>query len=330
MSTKWPTLLDLVRSWDPDGSPAAVVEILTETNEMMLDIPFMEGNLPTGHRTTIRAGLPEPTWRQFYGGVQPSKGQRVQVTDNTAMLEAYAEVDKAMADLNGNTAAFRMQEDYGHLEGMSQAAQQAFIYGNAAINPTQFNGFTPRFNTLSADNGENILDCGGEDADNASIWLIVWGPQTCHGIYPKGMQGGVQMEDKGQVTIEDVDGQGGRMEGYRTHYSWKLGLTVRDWRYVVRAANIKRGTLAPDPATGGANLPNIMFEMMERLPSASLGTPIFYMDRSLRTILRQQLASSTKGSTLTWENVGGVRTAIFQETIIRRVDKLAVNEARVV
>lgn len=329
MSNKWPTLLDLVRSWDPDGSPAAVVEILTETNEMMLDIPFMEGNLPTGHRTTIRAGIPEPTWRQFYGGVQPTKGARIQVTDNTAMLEAYAEVDKAMADLNGNTAAFRMQEDYGHIEGMSQAAQEAFIYGNASINPTQFNGFAPRFNSLSADNAESIIDCGGVGTDNASIWLIVWGPQTCHGLYPKGMQGGVQMEDKGQVTIENVDGSNGRMEAYRTHYSWKLGLTVRDWRYVVRAANIDRSALTPD-ASAGANLPNIMFEMLERLPGTSLGTPIFYMDRSIRTILRQQLSASTKNSTLTWENVGGVRTAIFQETIIRRVDKLAVDEARVV
>jgi hypothetical protein len=329
MSNKWPTLLDLYRSWDPDGSPAAVVEILTETNEMLLDIPFMEGNLPTGHRTTIRAGLPEPTWRQFYGGVQPTKGQRVQVTDNTAMLEAYAEVDAAMADLNGNTAAFRMQEDYGHLEGMSQAMQQALIYGNASINPTQFNGLAPRYNDLNADNGDNIIDCGGTGNTNASIWLAVWGPQTAHGIYPKGMQGGVQMEDKGKVTIENVDGNNGRMEAYRTHYSWKTGLTVRDWRYIVRACNIDRAALSPDALTG-ANLPNIMFEMLERLPSTSIGTPIFYMDRSLRTILRQQLANGTKNSTLVWENLGGVRTAMFQETIIRRVDRLAVNEARVV
>lgn len=324
-----PTLLDITRAQDPDGSIAAVAEILTETNEMLLDVPFFEGNLPTGHRTTIRTGIPEPTWRMFYGGVQPTKSTRAQITDNTAMLEAYAEVDKALADLNGNSAAFRLSEDYAHLEGMSQAAQQAFIYGNESLNPDQFNGLAPRFNSLSAANADNIIDGGGTGSDNSSIWLVVWGQNTCHGIYPKGLSGGLTMQDMGEVTIENVDGQNGRMQGYRSHYSWKLGLCVRDWRYIVRIPNIDRSLLTAD-ISAGANLPNLMFEAMERLPSLTAGTPVFYMDRSIRSMLRQQLSSAVKNATLTWENVGGIRTAMFQETAIRRVDRLAVNEARVV
>ena len=324
-----PTLLDITRAQDPDGSIAAVAEILTETNEMLLDVPFFEGNLPTGHRTTIRTGIPEPTWRMFYGGVQPTKSTRAQITDNTAMLEAYAEVDKALADLNGNSAAFRLSEDYAHLEGMSQAAQQAFIYGNESLNPDQFNGLAPRFNSLSAANADNIIDGGGTGSDNSSIWLVVWGQNTCHGIYPKGLSGGLTMQDMGEVTIENVDGQNGRMQGYRSHYSWKLGLCVRDWRYIVRIPNIDRSLLTAD-LSAGANLPNLMFEAMERLPSLTAGTPVFYMDRSIRSMLRQQLSSAVKNATLTWENVGGIRTAMFQETAIRRVDRLAVNEARVV
>ena len=91
-----PTLLDLARVTDPDGSIAAVVEILNETNEVLADMSWVEGNLPTGHRTTVRTGIPTPTWRKLYGGVQPNKSTTVQVTDNTGMLEAYAEVDKAL------------------------------------------------------------------------------------------------------------------------------------------------------------------------------------------------------------------------------------------
>ena len=330
LSAQSPTLLDITRAQDPDGAIAAVAEILTETNEMLLDVPFMEGNLATGHRTTIRTGIPEPTWRMFYGGVQPTKSTRAQITDNTAMLEDYAEVDKALADLNGNTAAYRLSEDYAHLEGISQAAQQAFIYGNETLNPNQFNGLAPRFNDLAADNADNIIDAGGESTNNASIWLAVWGPNTLHGIYPKGLSGGLQMEDKGQVTIEDVDGQGGRMEGYRTHYKWSLGLCVRDWRYVVRICNINRANLNATATGDSANLPELMFEAVERLPSLTAGNAVWYMDRSLRTKLRQQLAHGVKQSTLTVENVGGVRTVAFDEIPIRRVDRLAVNEARVV
>ena len=330
LSAQNPTLLDITRAQDPDGAIAAVAEILTETNEMLLDVPFMEGNLATGHRTTIRTGLPEPTWRMFYGGVQPTKSTRAQITDNTAMLEAYAEVDKALADLNGNTAAFRLSEDYAHLEGMSQAAQQAFIFGNETLNPNQFNGLAPRFNSLTADNGDNIIDAGGTSTNNASIWLVVWGPNTVHGIYPKGLGGGLSMQDLGEVTIENVDGQNGRMQGYRTHYDWRLGLCVRDWRYVVRICNINRANLNSDASGSSANLPELMFEAVERLPGLTAGTAVWYMDRSVRTKLRQQLAHGVKQSTLTVENVGGVRTVSFDEIPIRRVDKLAVNEARVV
>lgn len=330
LSAQNPTLLDITRAQDPDGSIAAVSEILTETNEMLLDVPFFEGNLATGHTTTIRTGLPEPTWRMFYGGVQPTKSTRAKITDNTAMLEDYAEVDKDLADLNGNTAAYRLSEDYAHIEGISQAAQQAFMYGNEKLNPNQFNGFAPRFSSLDAQNSDNILDAGGTSTNNASIWLVVWGQNTCHGIYPKGLSGGLSMEDKGQVTIENVDGQGGRMEGYRTHYSWKLGLCVRDWRYVVRIANINRAHLNATATGDSANLPELMFEAAERLPNMTVGNAVYYMDRTVRTKLRQQMANGVKQSTLTIENVGGVRTQFFDEIPIRRVDKLAVNEARVV
>ena len=328
-STRNPTLLDITRAMDPDGSIATVAEILTETNEMLLDIPFFEGNLPTGHRHTVRTGLPEPTWRQYYGGVQPTKGQRAQVQDNTAMMEAYAEVDKALADLNGNSAAFRLTEDYAHIEGMSQAASQAFAYGNASQDPTQFNGLTLRFNDLSADNADNIIDAGGTGSENASIWLVVWGQQTCFGIYPKGSQGGLQMQDLGEVTLENADGNYGRMQAYRTHYRWDMGLAVPDWRYVVRICNIDRANLNSDASGDSANLPELIFEAGERLPSMSLGQPILYMDRRIRTKLRQQLANATTNSTLTWDNVGGIRTMMIDEMPIRRNDRLAVDEARV-
>lgn len=326
-----PTLLDIVRAQDPDGSIAAVAEILTETNEMLLDIPFLEGNLPTGHRTTIRTGIPEPTWRTFYGGVQPTKSTRAQITDSVGMLSAYAEVDKALADLNGNAAAFRLQEDYAHLEGMSQAAQTTMIYGNESLSPERFNGLASRFNSLSAGNADNILDAGGTGTDNASIWLVVWGPNSCHGIYPKGSVAGLQMQDLGEVTIENVDGQNGRMQGYRTFYEWKMGLCVRDWRYVVRIANIDRSNLNAGVTGNSANLPHLMDDALERLPSMSAGQPIFYMDRKIKSMLGKQLETAVKNSTLTYDMVGGIRTPLFQGQVpMRRVDKMSVNEARVV
>lgn len=323
-----PTLLDLARRSDPDGSIADIVEILNQTNEILDDMVWVEGNLVTGHRTTIRAGLPTPTWRKMYGGVQPTKSRTVQVTDTTGMLEAYAEVDKALADLNGNTAAWRLSEEKPHIEGMGEEVVQTLFYGNEGTEPEAFTGLSPRFNSLSAANAENIIDAGGTGTDNASIWLCIWDPSTGHGIVPKGSTAGLQMEDKGQVTIENVDGAGGRMEAYRSHYRQDAGLTIRDWRAFVRIANIDRSALTADASTG-ANLPNLMFQAEERVMRSG-GRAAWYMDRSILTKLRQQSAAAVKTSTLTIENVGGVRLSSFGGVPIRRVDALSGDEARVV
>lgn len=326
-----PTLLDFSKQLDPSGKIDLIVEILNQTNEMLDDIVWKEGNLPTGHRTTIRTGIPAPTWRKLYGGVQPTKGTTAQITDACGMLEAYAEVDKALADLNGNTAQFRLSEDRAHIEGMAQEFAKTLFYGNESVTPEAFTGFAPRFNSMSAASGDNILDGGSAvgQTDNTSIWLVVWGPNTVHGIFPKGSKAGLQMEDKGQVTIESVDGQGGRMEAYRTHYRWDCGLVVRDWRFVVRIANIDKSALTRD-ASAGADLIDLMTQAIELLPNITSGRPAFYASRTIRSFLRRQIANKVAASTLQMGEVAGKKVVMFDDIPVRRSDALAADEARVV
>ena len=143
LNAQFPTLLDVTKRLDPGGKIDSIVEMLSQSNEMMDDMVWVEGNLPTGHRTTIRSGIPAPTWRKLYGGVQPSKSTTVQVTDSCGMLEAYAEVDKASADLNGNTAAFRLSEERAFIEGMNQEVQSSLIYANESTAPEEITGLGP-------------------------------------------------------------------------------------------------------------------------------------------------------------------------------------------
>lgn len=322
-----PTLLDVAKRLDPDGKIAAIVEILNATNPVLDDLTFVEGNLPTGHRTTIRTGLPTPTWRKLYGGVQPTKSTTVQVTDSCGMLEAYAEVDKALADLNGNTAAFRLSEDAAHIEAMGQEMASTLFYGNEGTEPEAFTGLAPRYNSKAAQNADNIIDAGGTGADNTSIWLCVWGPQTGFGIYPKGSTAGLQMTDKGQVTVENVDGNGGRMEAYRTHYRWDAGLTIRDWRYFVRIANIDVSDL--DTVANTKKLIEWMIQASERIPELGKGRAAFYMNRRLREKLRLGILEKVS-SNLTWETVSGERVMTFDDIPVRRCDALVNSEARVI
>lgn len=322
-----PNLVDVAKRLDPDGSIADIAELLNETNEVLDDLVMKEGNLPTGHRHTVRTGLPTPTWRKLYGGVQPTKSKTAQVTDNCGMLEDYAEVDKAVADLNGNTADFRLSEDSAHIEGMSQEMAETLFYGNEGTEPEAFTGLAPRFNSLSAENADNIIDAGGASTDNTSIWLCVWGDQTGFGIYPKGSKAGLSMTDKGLVTVENADGANGRMEAYRTHYKWDLGVTIRDWRYFVRIANIdisNLGTLA-----NTKNLIEWMIKASERIPHFGRGKACWYVNRTIREKLRLGINEKIANN-LTWETVEGKRVMTFDDIPVRRTDALINTESRVV
>ncbi|KAA3649477.1 MAG: hypothetical protein DWQ11_18795 [Proteobacteria bacterium] len=329
LATTHPTLLDLTKRLDPNGKIDTIAEMLTQTNEILEDMVWVEGNLPTGHRTTVRTGLPTPTWRKLYGGVQPTKSRTAQVTDACGMLEAYAEVDKALADLNGNTAAFRLSEERAHIEGMNQEFASTLFYGNEGTEPEAFTGMAPRFNDQAAENGGNILTHAAtpDNTDNTSIWLVVWGPNTVHGIYPKGSKAGIDMQDKGQVTIENIDGAGGRMEAYRSHYRWDCGLTVRDWRYVVRINFDLEDIGEITDSYTGPRLDQLMAKAMRRIPSLSMGRPAFYANRDALDALDVQFNSLKTLAYTTFEDAQGKLVNAFRKVPIRRCDSLLSTEA---
>jgi hypothetical protein len=91
------SLADWAKRLDPDGKVPTIVELLSQSNEVLLDMQWREGNLPTGHRTTVRTGLPAVAWRLLNQGVTPSKSTTAQIDEQCGMLEAWSEVDKDLA-----------------------------------------------------------------------------------------------------------------------------------------------------------------------------------------------------------------------------------------
>ncbi|MDR1684871.1 MAG: hypothetical protein LBR82_00240 [Desulfovibrio sp.] len=319
------TLGDIAKRLDANGKVDAIVEQLMQTNEILEDMLFAESNLPTGHRSTIRTGLPAAAWRLLNYGVPQSKSKTAQITDTCGMLEAYAEVDKFLADLNGNTGAFRTSEDRAFLQAMNIAMADTLFYGDTKKTPERFLGLTPRFSTLDktkAASAENVIDAGGSaDGAMTSIWLPCWGTQTLFGIYPKGSKAGFQHNDLGEVTL--FDAEGGKYQGYRTHYKWDLGLVLRDWRYVVRIANIDLATITD------ADLIKVMIMASERLPDQKIGRAVFYMNRQVRTRLRLARLN-TSNVQLTFDNVEGKKITHFDEIPVKRSDAILNTEKQVV
>src|SRR5574337_853975 len=166
---------DWAKRMDDGYRVASIIELLSQTNEILEDMLVMEGNLPTGHKTTIRTGLPQATWRLLNQGVPNAKSTTAQIVDTCGNLETYAVIDKDIADLNANTAEFRLSEVKAFLEGMSQQVAATLIYGNQFLNPERFTGLAPRYNTVNSANSQtatNILDAGGTASTNTSIWIV--------------------------------------------------------------------------------------------------------------------------------------------------------------
>lgn len=287
LSANYLTMLDWAKRLDPDGKTADIVEMLSQTNSVVNDMLMKEGNLPTGEQTTIRTGLPTAYYRLINQGTPDSKSTTAQVVENAAILTARSAVDVDEAELNGNTSDYRMSESEAFVEAMGQAQATTFIYGSAA-NPEEYVGLATRYNSLSAANGDNILDAGGSSTDNCSIFLVGWGSKGIFGVYPKGSMAGLNHEDLG---VQDAfDASNNRYRAYMDEYKWKNGLVVKDWRYGVRIANVDVSDLVGQTGTQASTASTAIIKLMSRaidhIPSLSSVTPVFYVNRTVASHLR--------------------------------------------
>ena len=336
LSTSNLTLADWAKRSDPDGRVPIVAELLSQSNEILDDCVFKEGNLPTGERVIIRTGLPSVYFRALNQGIPGSKSTTAQVDEACAILEARSEVDKDLAMLNGNTAQFRLSEDTAFLEAMNQTQAETMFYGNPGTDPKKFLGLAPRYGDLSADNSVNILDAGGTGSDNASVYLVVWGDQTVYCPFPKGSKAGLTHEDLGEQTVYNSDGT--RLQAFATRYQWKNGLVVKDWRYVVRICNIDISDLlagsGTQAASAGTALIKLMARALYRIPNMAMGRAAFYMNRTVHSGLSIAALDKSQSVLAIQEGLSQFGSAqsylSFLGVPLRRVDALINSEARVV
>lgn len=338
------TYADWAKRVDDNYKIANIIELLSQTNEILEDMMVVEGNLPTGHKTTVRTGLPQATWRFLNAGVPNGKSTTAQIVDTCGNLETYSQIDKDIADLNGNTAEFRFSEVKAFLEGMSQQVAATLIYGNQTVNPERFTGFAPRYSSATlatSATAANVLDAGGLGGTNTSLWITVWGSDTTHATFPKGKITGLQHRDMGEWRTQDAVGN--NYQAYVDHFKWEIGLVLRDWRYTVRICNIDVTQLT---GVNAANLINLIVRGLYRLPTApssataiqssdspevraNMGRTVIYCNRVVRTYLDLQAMNKTNVLLQLGQFDGKVVTT-FRGIPVRTCDAILNNEARVV
>jgi len=270
------TLKELANRRDPDGQIAAIVEALSEDNEIMQDAPYFEGNDYFSNRTTRRSSLPSGSWRKINEGVGTEASGTVQVIDTIGILETYSEVDKILVDSAPNPKQFRSDEDMAFVEGLGQTLASTMFYGNSSTTPEQFTGLAPRMDDLDATN--NVIGGGGTGSDLTSIWIVQWGRTKVHMVYPRNYAKtlGISHEDLGRDTlVENVENSSGvttsttRREIYRSFFQARAGLVVRDAKCIARYANIE--------SSGSSNIfdEDNLIKLMNRMKNRGKGATLY-------------------------------------------------------
>ena len=322
----YPTLVDLAKKQDPGGAIANVVEVLSKTNPILQDMAWKEGNLPTGHRITSRSALPSVGWRRFNEGIAASKGSTEQVDETCGSLEGLSKVDTGLAELSGNKAAFRADEDNAFVQSFNIEVARSVFYESTKNSPERIHGLSPRMDsTLGNPAAAQIIkaDATASGSDQASIWLIGWSPDSVFGIFPKGTKAGLESDDLGKQLVRDAAGK--EYTAWVTSWKWRLGLCVRDFRYVVRICNIDTSALTPDAATG-ANLVMSMQDAIAALQDMTSCNPVFYMNRTLFSAFNKQLMGKSSNF-LEYVERGGRRVPHYLGVPITVVDALTNAES---
>lgn len=329
LGNKFIDLIDIYKMQDGRGQFNPVIEILMEMNPILEDALAVECNKGTTHLHTVRSGLPSVTWGRLYQGVPNSKGRTAQVEDTTGFVEGLSTIDKRLLDLSTNEGAVRLSEAQAYLEAMSQEVADKLFYGDTASDPEEFMGFAPRFNDLSAANGNQIIDAGGAGSDNTSVWFITWGDNQCQLLYPKGTQAGVQREDMGEQRV--LDDNGNAYYAKEEKFTWHVGLAVKDWRYVSRIANID----VSDMKAGSVALYDFMRKAYYQLQNRRVagGSLAIYCNRDVLEAL-DALATNAGASDnfvrLKPMEIEGKEVMTYRGIPIRETDALLNTEARVV
>jgi len=318
-----------------DTAEGGIIEVLNQLTPFYADANVMSANKGSSHMTSMRTGLPTVTWGALYQGIPQSKSGYTSVEDTTGFLEGLDAIDTRLIDLEPeNSQKLRAMESLGFMESFAQTIESAIWYSNVAVSPKQFHGLFARYNTLA---NPNVVDGGGTGSDNTSIAMVTHGDAQTSLIVPKNIRAGLQTEDMGKQRV--LDGNSNPYYVLERIFRQFIGLTVKDWRYNVRIANIDVSDVAAGTVSLNKLLSKAYYQMqgrraykMEKPGEASPGRSVIYMNRQMMQALDAESTNPALNGALQLGRMElqGDEVRTWRGLPIRETDSLLNTETRVV
>lgn len=338
IGSSYPTLIDAYKG----SAEGTVVELLKQNNPILDDAIATECNMQATHRTMTRTGYPSVAWGRLYQGVPQSKATMQQVDDTTGFLEARSEIDTRLLKLAPDPAKARLVDSAPFLEAMNQEMATGIFYHDTATTPEKFKGLAARLSTYNTNAPDprkpnvanQVIHGGGVGSDNTSIYFVTWADHAATLLYPKGTKAGVSVMDKGEESVKD--GNGNTFYAKVTAFEWHIGMSLKDYRYCARVANID----VSDMLAGSVDLWALLRKAYYRLyqvygVGAMGGKTAIYMNRQVLEILDAQstdralLAANPNYTGLGQAQVEGRIIRTYRDIPIRMTDAILNTEALV-
>jgi hypothetical protein len=310
------TALELVKR---ANAPEAfhIIELLSMTNTMLIDVMAKQANNGAINVTVQRLTKEAGEHRIYNQGVGKFATQTKTVQDRIAILSAYSDVDKNMADHSGNVPETRRSEAISILKGMGLVQARTLIYGSES-KAEEFAGLFERRNKLS---DPNVINAGGTGSGLTSIYLVAIGPDLFHLIYPQGSSTvGVTQEDLGRQDIADPKNAAKDYPVYREFFEAQYGLTIRNPDAVKRICNI------PASMTGD-DLVDILLAARRRMPP---GAATYALYANLDILIKLDKAARDRANVIyTREDPWGQEITMVRDIRCREMDVILSTEEAV-
>lgn len=323
----------------PDGKRALpLLDVMDKmgVDSFLQDVPFFESNQGMKHRISRTTSRPTSTRRLFYQGVAKTATQSQVIWEPLVLYEQRSGVDEDEIDTIKNGDELRRMRDLPHVKGIIDDVVYDFFRSDRANGAEYIDGLQPRLNSISNPYESStsipyVWDNGGTGSDLSSIYIVEYGPNACHGVYPSGgtIRGGgpfgMRVVNKGKEPIADSDDAAKTYYEYVTQFKFWFGMVVTDDWKIARIANIEK-----DPASANALDDNLIIKALNH-GKFSKGATRMYANPFLTTQI--DIRAKDKGN-VQWDvmEVFGRPVSQIQGIPLRKLDDtiLSANESQVV
>ena len=277
----YPTQLEIAKSYDPSCN--VIVPFIAALNQDNMNLyvePYIACNVLGGYLSEAENYMPLPVAAPDGMGQLPNFNTSQQNFDTLCKVPDVFEVPCDVLDKFPNPEAYRLRQVLGRIRAMGHKVAQMHFYSSLAVNPLEFNGLAVRYNHTSTANSPtaiNVISAGGTTSvAQTSCYLVGFSPDSCTGIFnpndrSQGTYAGFNHIDADIVDLSNAPdatgGTSGRMRVYRDYFSYKGGLALPDWRFVLRGSNFDTVDLSTtNPQT---DVKYTLEEMLGRIPNSN-------------------------------------------------------------